>query len=99
MAQVGAHDDERLRTTPDQIEEGRRLTLWHLTDCNRQHEHVAERHLQERKLHLDAVFRSVRLVRHDRDAIGNQDARELGVDPSEAEWCLEGVCAGHGRSR
>ena len=86
VAEIAAHDDERLGTAPDPIEHRRDLAGARVPDGERKERECAEDALEERQLDLERMLAGMR-------AIVDRDARQLEDAPSER------IVDGHGAER
>ena len=97
VAEVAAHDDERLGAAPDGVEHRGDVPGLGAADDEREEPEVAERPLQERQVHLEAVLGRVRASSSIDDAghgerDGGASSSSMGTSPSGVR---EGVGAAH----
>src|SRR5690606_3417089 len=85
MAQVRARDNERIVLLRGALEDGRDFARGSLARDEREKRDLAEQHLQERKLDLETVLESMRLVRLEHVLEAGELALQLAIDPNRAE--------------
>ena len=94
MGQIGADHDQRLGSAPAHVEDRRDLVRRGVADGERQQREVVEHALEERELHLEAVFVGVSAIVDPHTGHLEGGVASVDIDRHDAERRLERIDAG-----